>query len=70
MLGMKIKELRLSLDLLWPSRWVAVPLIKIGNSRFGDGEINKFSFRLTVFDMLWDIQEEMSNRMLGVQGGS
>lgn len=47
---------------------MAAPLIKIGDSEFGGGEINEFSFRLTVFDILWDIQEEMSNRMLDVQG--
>lgn len=29
---------------------------------------NKFKFRLTVFDVLWDIQEEMSNKMLDVYG--
>lgn len=27
---------------------------------------NKFNSRLTVFDILWDIQEEMSNKMLDV----
>lgn len=47
---------------------MAVPLIQIGNSRFGGGEINKFSFRLTVFDILWNIQEELSSRMLDAQG--
>lgn len=33
-----------------------------------DGGNNKFHFRLTVFDILWGIQEEMSNKMLDVQG--
>ena len=47
---------------------MGVPLIKIGNSRSGGGEINKFSFRLTVFDIPWDIREEMSERILDVQG--
>lgn len=47
---------------------MAVPLIKIGNRRFGGREINTFSFRLTVFDILWDIKEELSNRMLDAQG--
>lgn len=31
---------------------MSVPHIKIGNSRFGGGEIHKFGFRLTVCDIL------------------
>ena len=45
---------------------MAALLIRIGNSMFGGGGNGKFSFGLTVFDILWDIQEEISNRMLDI----
>lgn len=39
---------------------MAVLVIKIRTSRFGGRGKTNFSFRLTVFDILWNVQEEMS----------